>query len=74
MDVCMHCIYDYGEPRLILLTSCMKIAYDNYNLIEMYMKHSSTITLQLTYGLDMYNHVMCMCYHCPWNLALSTFL
>ncbi len=28
---CMHYTYDFGQPCLILLTSCTRITYDNYN-------------------------------------------
>ncbi len=28
---CMHRIYSFGQPCLILLTNCMKVTYNNYN-------------------------------------------
>jgi len=34
MDECTHYIYGFGQPCLILLASCIRIAYHNYNVIE----------------------------------------
>jgi hypothetical protein len=33
MYECMHCIYNFGQPWLILLASCTIVIYDNYNII-----------------------------------------
>jgi hypothetical protein len=50
MDPCTndytHCIYDFGQPCLTLLTSSTKVAYDNYNTIWI-NEHSLSTSLQL---------------------------
>jgi hypothetical protein len=33
MNECTHCVRSFGQLCLILLTSYMKVTYDNYNTI-----------------------------------------
>jgi len=33
MNECTHCVHSFGQLYLILLTSYMKVTYDNYNTI-----------------------------------------
>ncbi len=35
-DECMHYIYGCDQPCLILLTSCMRVTYDNYNTLKIH--------------------------------------
>jgi hypothetical protein len=55
MNECTCHMYDFGQPRLILLASCTRITYD-YNTIginEAFISHFFAITLQLLYWIFM---------------------
>jgi len=54
MDEFMHYIYGFGQPCFILLTSCMKVPYNNCNTIQINEAHRSnffTTTLKLLYWI-----------------------
>jgi hypothetical protein len=47
---CTQYIYNFGQPCLILVTSCTIITYDNYNIIEInetFINNFFVIILQL---------------------------
>jgi hypothetical protein len=49
-----HHIYDFGLPCLTLLSSCIRIIYDNYNTIEIneaFINNLFAIILQLLYWI-----------------------
>jgi hypothetical protein len=51
---CTHCIYNFGQPCLTLLTSTARVAYDNYNTIWI-SEHSLATFLQLVATLIIIN-------------------
>jgi len=48
IDEHTHHIYSFGQPCLILLTSYMKVTYDNYNTIG--INETLRTSLQLFYN------------------------
>ncbi len=57
INECIHHIYGISQLCFILLTSCTKATYDNYNIIEINETLTSnlvTITLELLYWIFMH--------------------
>jgi hypothetical protein len=71
LDICMHHKYDSSQPCLTLLASCILCMWQqHYNYGK--CKTPLMITLQLVYGLNIYDHVTCMHCHHQLNLVVET--
>ncbi len=54
IDECTHRIFSFDQPYPTLLTSCIKITYDNYNttiINETFIIDFLATTLQLLYWI-----------------------
>ncbi len=54
MDECICRIYGISQPCFILLASCTKVPYDNYNILginETFINNLFTITLELLHWI-----------------------
>jgi hypothetical protein len=71
---CTHCIYNYSQPCLTFLTSCILIAYNNYITARINLVANQRLFCNKCMTLsNTYDHATCMHFHIPiyiWHFNL----